>query len=130
MPRRHAPLISMLQVPADSNEREVHPLSVEAQVANLEAGWEHYRRPKAFTCGEYYRERPGLGMFKDDPVLLFVRHLNHASPVDTMLMQDHIERSMCNKVDCVVMRTRDDGGLLFFVHDSDLLEPLSARACA
>lgn len=127
MARRESPLRMMLNAASDGDGREPHPLSAEAQVANLEAAWDHYQRAKQFRPGQKYRERPGLNMFKDDPVLLFVRQLDARDPVDCALAEDAISRMMCAKLDCVVARCRDDGGIIFFVLDSDVLEPLAAR---
>ncbi len=129
MTRRHSPLQMMLEQASDNNNKR-HSLSDDAQVMNLRAAWEYYREPKRLEPGRCYRERRGLGIFSDDPVLLFVRLLDPSHPSDVALIEDGISRLMCNKLDCVVARCRDDGGVMFCIVDSDVLDPfLVSQPC-
>lgn len=127
MAKRQNPMAAMMEMVSahEANEKHVHPLSAEAQIENLRSAWAHYTAPKSFKPGDLCRDRDGLGTFNDDPVLLFARMLNPANEQDRVMIDDATRSQRWNKVDCIVARGHGEGTITFFVHDSDLLEPLT-----
>lgn len=110
------------------NEFTKHALSVEAQTENLNAAFAHYMKPKPFIPGDMLRARPGLSIFNDDPVVLYIRTLNKNDPHDFEFIKDAIERAKWNKLDCMIARLTDTGIVFFMPFDSDLLEFRDERA--
>lgn len=105
------------------DENRAHKLSEEAQKMNLRAAWDHYRQPKDFVAGQFVKCRPGLDIFKDEPVIcLFVRMLSETSARDMAIITDTTERERWNKVDCIIARAMDEGRVIFLPFDSDILE--------
>jgi hypothetical protein len=120
MNRSH-PLASMFD--QEDETPPTHKLAPEAQAENLRAAWAYYSSPKTFTPGQLLRGRVGLGVYKKDPVLLYVRPLDLSHEFDRLLVQDSVERLSWAKVDCICAQATDDAGVVFLPCDSDLLEP-------
>lgn len=95
----------------------------EAQVANLQAAWEHYTSPKSFTPGQLVIERKGLGVLRAEPVMIYVRKLDLSVPEDEGIAASSHNQLRWNKLDCIIAYCGTEGAVGFHCMDSDLLEP-------
>jgi hypothetical protein len=89
------------------------------QAENLKSALAAYDAPlPTFARGDVVREKQGLAIFDDDPVLVYLRPLDAADPVDLALAREDLSRMTPERVDCLVLRPTDSGGVTCCVHDS------------
>lgn len=107
----------------DQKDDEPPKMLLEAQVANLQAAWEHYTSPKSFTAGQLVIERKGLGVLRAEPVMIYVRKLDLSVPEDEGIAASSHNQLRWNKLDCIIAYCDTEGTVGFHCMDSDLLEP-------
>lgn len=117
------PLAALFGDGPSQEANPTHKLAPEAQAENLKAAWAHYSAPKAFVPGQLLRGRAGLGVYRKEPVLLYVRALDLTHEIDRMLVEGATSQGHWNKLDCVCAQVSDEAGLVFMPCDSDILEP-------
>ncbi len=107
--------------PKQDRSHPVHPL---AQAMELADRMKRLVWVNTFEPGQLCKEKAGLSIFNDSPILVYCRPLSMNDFQDREIVRDYIQKHIINRIDCIVGRLHDDSQCVMFLpHWTALLEP-------
>ena len=122
-----------IELPAPRKRRakqdRSHPVHPLAQAMELTDRANRLLDVSTFQPGQLCKEKAGLSIFNDDPVLVYCRPLLMNDFQDREIVRDYIQKHIVGRLDCIIGRLADDSAsVMFLPHWTALLEPYEPPA--